>query len=239
MHFDPPVLLHKSSIMQKVADYVRLGFTDYVSGVVAAEKASAFVRKMALYYRVDLGADRNYRARSKANGDGCAILLLYGSAKSLSWFLLVSSGTHPARSLERLKSAVDRDGRVIVQGDYELVRHTRSGIRPSWTWRMTKQTYLGLRMRVIECVRKQDEQAIRQTIFGLYRAPGFAGVRRQVGKAAALLRAEWKRARGSHRPPAFPKNLPYIARLQSKAVPLTTWLRGQVVPDKDRAVAAL
>ncbi len=93
MHFDPPVFLHKSTLMQRISDYVRLGFSDYVCGVVRAERASRFVRKMARFYRVDLGADRNYRARLKAAGEGCAILFLYsGQPDALSWFVLVSPG---------------------------------------------------------------------------------------------------------------------------------------------------
>ena len=77
MHFDQPILLHKTSLMQKLSDYVRSGFTDYTSGVVTTDRASAFVRKMVRYYRVDLGADRNARARMKAAGEGCAVLLMY------------------------------------------------------------------------------------------------------------------------------------------------------------------
>lgn len=228
MHFDPPVLLHKSSLMQKLADYVRFGFTDYVSGFVRAERAAAFVRKMSRYYRVDLGADRNHRARSKAAGEGCAVLLLYaGASHVLTWFLLVSPGPHPARLLEALKSALERRERIVVQGDYELVRHARSGVRPSWTFKMTEQTYRGVRQRVIECVRKKDDEALRQLIYSLYRTPGFAGARQQVGKAVALLRAEWRRAGRRRARPGLPPRLPYIARLRSESMPLTSWLRGQ------------
>lgn len=226
MPFDPPVLVHKSSLMQKLADYVRFGYTAYVDGTVRAHRAAAFVRKMATYYRVDLGADRNYRARSKAAGHGCAILLLYaGAADALTWFLLVSPGPHPARSLERLKSALERDTRIVVHGDYELVRYTRAGARPSWTWRATEETCRGWRQRAIECVRKRDDRALRQMIFSLYGAPGFAGVRRQVGKTIALVRAEWKRAGRSSDRLIFPTKLPYIARLKSESLPLTSWLR--------------
>lgn len=228
MPFDPPVLLHKRVLMQKLADYVRFGFTDYVTGVVRADRAAAFVSKMSRYYRVDLGADRNCRARSKAAGDGCALLVLYaGTSDILTWFLLVSAGPHPARLLERLRSALERGERIVVQGDYELVRHSRSGLRPSWTWRMTEETYRSIRQRVIDCVRKKDDEVLRQLIYSLYQVPGFAGARRQVGKAVALLRAEWKRAGRVGGLPALPAKLPYIARLKVESTPLTSWLRAQ------------
>lgn len=228
MYFDPPVLLHKSTLMQRLADYVRSGFAEYICGIAPAGRAAAFARKFTRYYRVDLGADRNYRARSKAAGEGCAILLLFAAAPSLLiWFLLVSPGPHPARLLENLKRALERDERIVVEGDYELIRYTRSGPRPSFTWRMTEQTYRGVRNRVLECVRKNDDEALRQLIHSLYRAPGFAGTRRQVGKLVALLRAEWRRAGRRRRLPTFPAKLPYVARLRSESIPLTSWLRSQ------------
>jgi hypothetical protein len=226
MHYDPPVLLHKSTFMQRISDYVRFGFTDYVYGIVRAERAGAFVRKMARYYRTDLGSDRNYRARSKAGGEGCAILLLYaGEPDALSWILMVNPGQHPARVLERLRCALERGERIVVQGDYELVRYTRFGAHPSLTWRMTEQTYRGLRARIIECVRKKDDAALRQLIYSLYRVPGFAGARRQVGKAITLLRAESKRGGRGGRAVTLPTRLPYVVRLKSESIPLTAWLR--------------
>lgn len=232
MHYDPPVLLHKSTFMQRISDYVRFGFTDYVDGVVRSERASAFVRKMARYYRTDLGSDRNHRARSKAGGEGCAILLLHaGAPDALSWILMVTPGQHPARVLERLRCALERDERIVVQGDYELVRYTRAGARPSFTWRMTEQTYRGVRARVIECVRKKDDEALRQLIYSLYRVPGFAGARRQVGKAVTLLRAEWKRGGRGCRAVTLPTRLPYVARLKSESIPLTAWLRRRNVSE--------
>ena len=240
MHFDVPVLLHKSSLMQKLADYVRFGFVEYVTGFVRAERAAAFARKMMRYYRVELGADRNHRARSKAAGEGCAILLLYAGATGvLTWFVLVSPGPHPARLLERLKSAVDRDERIVVKGDYELVRHTRfGGTRPSWSWKMTEETYRGVRQRVIDCVRKRDDEALRQLVYSLYRAPGFAIVRRQIGKTVALLRAEWKRAGRHGGLPALPAKLPYVARLKAHSTPLSSWLRPQLVTRREAGLVS-
>ena len=240
MHFDVPVLLHKSSLMQKLADYARFGFVEYVTGFVRADRAAAFARKMMRYYRVDLGADRNHRARSKAAGEGCAILLLYAGAPGvLTWFVLVSPGPHPARLLERLKSALDRGERIVVKGDYELVRHTRSGsTRPSWSWKMTDETCRGVRQRVIDCVRKKDDEALRQLIYSLYHAPGFAVVRRQVGKTVALLRAEWKRSGRHGGFPALPAKLPYVARLKSHSLPLSSWLRAQTVSSRETGLVS-
>jgi hypothetical protein len=61
-------------------------------------------------------------------------------------------------------------------------------------------------------------------VLTLYRSAGFRGVRSQVGKAAALLRAEWRRRRGSEPMPRLPKVLPYVRRLCIESIPLTVWL---------------
>ncbi len=98
---------------------------------------------------------------------------------------------------------------------------------------MTEETYRGARQRVIELVRKRDEHALRQLLHSLYRAPGFAGVRRQVGKAVALVRAERKRGGLSCALPVLPAKLQYVARLKSESVPLTTWLRWRHAADRE------
>lgn len=95
---------------------------------------------------------------------------------------------------------------------------------PVWTWRMTAETYAALRARVIDTVRRGDTRSVRQLIGSLYRSGGFAGVRSQVGHAAALLKAEWRRCRGAEPLPRLPKLLPYVRRLGIESVPLSAWL---------------
>lgn len=105
-----------------------------------------------------------------------------GALRRPSHFAVVHCGAHVTmkhgNTSEKLKSALARGERMVVQGDYKLVRHTRSGARPPWTWRMTEETYRAVQQRVIESVRKKDDHALRQLVHSLYRAPGFAGVRR-------------------------------------------------------------
>ncbi|MFA7484163.1 MAG: hypothetical protein WC314_26950 [Vulcanimicrobiota bacterium] len=181
------------------------------------------MRKFARYYRIDL--DRNRRARAKKAGEGCAVLLTWESSPGvLAWFLLVSPGDHPAHQLERLRDALDPQSRITLTG-YELIRATRPGAAaPSWTWRMTASTYTDWRRRIIDMVRRGDGLTLRQAIVSLHRVPGFAGSRSQVKKCLTLLKAEWKRSRGSEALPALPKLLPYVRRVGSASVGLSAWL---------------
>lgn len=223
MHQDPPVLLYKSSLMQRLSDWVRVGYRYWTSGTVEADKAAAFVRKFDRYYLVHL--DRNRRARAKKAGEGCAVLLLWQSSPGvLAWFLLVSPGDHPAHQLEKLKDAMDSSSRIILTG-YELVRATRPGASaPSWTWRMTAAAYSDWRTRVIDVVRRGDDYSVSQAIGSLYRVPGFAGCRAQVKKCLELFRSEWKRSKSVGAFPEVPRLLPYLRRVESSSIGLSTWL---------------
>ena len=229
--FNPQVFDLKTVFMQRIADYVRLGYRHYVLGEVPAGRAQALVDKLNRRYQV--GQDRNQRARAKASGDGCAILLLYAppttSGKdagvpttrlhtpAIHWALLVTPGAHPAHTLERLKDAWQRDQRLPLTG-YELVQLSRKdSARASWTWRMTGDTYEAWRERVIDIARKRT--CSEHVLFAdLYAAPGFSGIRSQVGRIVGLFRREWKR----HRSEAFPKlpHLFYAQRLPNRGTPL-------------------
>ena len=148
--------------------------------------------------------------------------------RRLLWVLLVSQGDHPAHRLEQLRNALDPEERLELFG-YELVRTTKPGVdHPVWTWRMNAVSYEALRARVIDTVRRGNDHCVRQLISSLYRCPGFRGVRSQVGRVAALLKAEWRRRRGSQSLPRLPKVLPYVQRLRNESVPLPLWLSAQV-----------
>lgn len=217
------VITHRTSLMQAIADRVRCGYRHYCTGTVAAERAGSWVRKACRYYAVDL--DRNRRARARRRGEGCAYLLLHESEpRTLTWVLLVSPGEHPAHQLERLRDALDPAQRLSLLG-YELVRLTKEQAQhPVWTWRWTEDTHASMRAGVIDAVRRGGTHDVRQVIVSLYRSAGFRGVRVQVGKAVALLRAEWKRHRGSAPLPRLPRALTFVQRLRIQSVPLTAWL---------------
>jgi hypothetical protein len=216
------VLQHRLSLLQHSADLVRLGYHHWVSGSVSAERAGAWARKAERYYGVLL--DRNRRARAKRAGDGNAFLLFHERVPGeLLWVLLVSDGDHPAHSLEDLRDACTRDGRLSLF-DYELVRLTKPGSsRPVYTWRYRLDAFDALRERIVDTVRRGDPRAVHALLSHLSRSAGFHGVRRQVlGQLIPLFRAEWGRRRGTQPCPSFPY-LPYVARLRLHSEPLRGW----------------
>lgn len=220
------VIIHRSAFLQAVSDRVRFGYHYCCTGTVSADRATAWVRKASRYYAVDL--DRNRRARAKRRGEGCAYLLFHQIEPTrLLWVLLVSDGDHPAHRLERLRDALDPEQRLELFG-YELIRITKPAVgHPVWTWRFSSSAYDALRARIIETVRRGDEQQVRQLIASLYASVGFRGVRSQIGRAAALMNAEWRRRHGNRPLPKLPKLLPYVQRLRHDSIPLSIWLAAQ------------
>lgn len=227
-HYNPVVFDRKTVFMQRLADFVRLGYRHYVLGEVRPDRAWALASKFRRLYEVHL--HRNQRARARANGEGSAYVLWWQPhAESVVFALLLTPGQHAARQLEKLVDAADRDGRLTL-GDYELVQRPRDGkAAPAWTWRLTEEAYEGWRARVLEVVRGGNDFVVQQLITDLTSTPGFAGVREQVKKLKALFRAEWSRRRGKKSVPTLPRQR-FVQRLENKGQRLTSICRTAVTP---------
>jgi hypothetical protein len=227
-HYDPIVFDRKTVFMQRLADFVRLGYRHYVLGEVRPDRAWALASKFRRLYEVHL--HRNQRARARANGEGSAYVLFWQPhMESVVFALLLTPGQHAARQLEKLKDCGERGDRMVL-GDYELLQRPRDGkASPAWTWRLTAEAYEGWRARVLEVVRGGNDFVVQQLIADLMATPGFAGVREQVKKLKALFRAEWARRRGKQSMPPLPRQR-FVQRLENK---------GQRLSQVHRAAASL
>lgn len=228
--YDQFVFTWRAAFMQRLADVVRLGYHRWTSGEVLLERAPALVEKFAALYGV--GASRGERLRLKRCGIGAARLLMYLPQRAdgtrpakLVWVLLVTAGDHPAGALETLRDARCAGERLRLRG-YELLQLPRKdSSAPAWTWRMTADRYQKWRDGVLEAARKPWLHADRELLRRLYRVPGFAGIRSQVGHIVALWRKEWRRRRAKADPfPALPQ-LRYLQRLKNVGVSLQSLSR--------------
>lgn len=230
------VFSSRTTVLQRLGDWVGRGYLKWASGVVGVDRAPRLVRKFTVAYAIN--TDRNERARRKRAGLGNAVLVLWlrnANTPTIHWWLLVSDGEHPAHSAERMRNAVTVSGRIVVDG-YELVRvapcETKRNqarydrprpSRPTWTWRMEHQKYEGWRESIIQAVRvRTPSRQLQDMLQALFSSPGFAGVRHQIGKLAALFRAEWCRNRGCEEMPPVPARLGYVRRLPNEGVWLST-----------------
>ncbi len=225
--------------MQRHSDFVRRGYHWWTGGTIEIGKALRLQRRFEALYEVNL--HRNVRGRQRKQGVGVSLLLFYRPPTGMSvgnpmgpeehlprigWTLLVSDGECVARHREVLRDALDPTTRLTI-GSYELVRLSRSGqALPAWSYRMSRVYYEGWRDRVIRSARGDPAQVPHLVLGALYREPGFAGVRSQVGHVCALYRREWRRRRGGQEPfPGLPR-LRYVQRLPCR----TEALRGSELP---------
>jgi hypothetical protein len=236
---DQFVFAQKVALMQRVADYVRAGSLLALQGQTRLEKLQATIDRMSERYVFN--RSKSTRIRAKKNGDVEGVLLVWADSATgiCHWFLLMTG--YPDQSgLTRDRRDFFRDVREhpIELTGYELVRVTRAdatptkqqleraqarglppkpprkGIKkPSWTWRMSAATEGAIRNEIIASIRSRDDSKLRQIIHSIYRVPGFSPIRKQVGKMAALIAAEWKRSRSqSEQMPDLNKRLGFIRR---------------------------
>lgn len=220
------IQVFKAAFMQRIADHVRLGYTQWTSGTVGAERAQAIVKKF--HQRYGTGLTRHQKAYARGQGQASAVLIMREAEPGLlHWMLMLTPGDNLAYDLERLRDATTAYGRVAVTG-YELVQLPRRGSkRSAWTWRMTTSTYDAWRERILRSARRHPD-ALTEQLAELARTPGFAGCRAQMRKLLQLARAESRRRLGTAATTvSYPARIGYVQRLSQSGITLTAWVRQQ------------
>lgn len=213
--YNPTVLIAKTVFLQRIQEAVGDGYRYYATGTIPPHRALGLVRKFAEAYGVHW--DKNERYRRKAAGLGNARLVLgLNQEMTVDFFLLVSPGEHVAHQLERLADATKVP---IRYREFELVTMTRKGRdKPGLTWRLDAATVSAWRERLHLHTAHYNRAALFQDWFSLYRVPGFAGVRRQVGDLVAFWRRDWNKLRGADPCPlSYPHDEPRF-----RAIPAVT-----------------
>lgn len=210
------------TLMQRLQDAARLGYTSYTSGLIAADKWMRLAKKFELEYECSVA--KSTRCRRRKSGEAVCMLLAcqpppYAVQGQIAWFLVVTDGVGRIKAREQLKDI--RTERIEFDG-YELVH---DGV--SWSWQMTRKRFNYWRERIHSVAAKKPgvravgedwdgrfDLDIEKIMDTLYHAPGFRLVRRQVGKLVAYAKGEWRRLRPNSgiqiRVRAF---LPYVQRL--------------------------
>jgi hypothetical protein len=217
------VFTKKTAYMQRISDLVRPGHSWYVQGRISFDKARTLVKKFEERYAISRTKLEASRARRVGLSSTRLLLLHQEGQTELDWILLHHRGDEPDAD-EKWRDAIS--DRINVTG-YELVRLTKPAEpRPVWTWRYTRIRYDDLRNEFIECIRQRRQRDLEQLIHVTWRSPGFHGVREQVKKLRELIKAEWKRSRGSKEElPAIPERIGYLRRLPDVGLKLSTLRR--------------
>lgn len=216
---NPFVYKLKTPFMQRIADIVRSGHTQYTMGTIPLNKAGFLAYKFEKQFQT--WRNKLQACRAKKDGESSARLFFLHQAGNdhLTWVLLFHPGTKPDQSGQKWRDVFT--DKIIVTG-YELVRHTRKGSKkPAWSWRYTQKQHDLLRCSIVQSIRNKQDKELRQLIQSISRSPGFALVRDQVKKMNDLIKSEWKRRRAKNEPmPELPHH-GYVRRLEDRGCQLS------------------
>ncbi len=236
---EPRVHLYKTILMQRLLDSVAQGYHYFTAGQIPATKARRLAEKFAERYGTDRNA--NQRAYARRMGRANARLILYGppGQRVLSWWLLATPGEGPVHAQERLQDAHDRHQRIRLDDDYELTRYNNPHTgKPTWTWRMTRACIRRWHERLHQAATEHPgDQLMRQALYSLAHAPGFAGIRHQVGQLYGVARSQWGRHRRDNAPMPAMERPGYVERLKDRTVSLSEWVADALAFETDDPVA--
>lgn len=225
MSFDAPVHLSKSSFMQRVLDYSKVGYWHFTTGEVHISKAKTLVRKFTDLYLIDLKKDSRYRRKQNKLGNA-QLLLFKSSAEVLYFILMVTDGDHPAHTMEKLKDIRRKEFPVFT--GYTLCVRTAKGLsKPTTSWRMTDDLYSRWRNFVVSTVRHRNANNILRAWHSIHKTPGFSGIRADAKKIASLVRSEIKRRYPDGKALILPHKWHfYLSRISSDTASLSSIIRG-------------
>lgn len=208
---NPFIFTKKTVYMQRLGDAVRAGALHYTAGSTPLARAPFLAQKFASRYLLNPGKIADHRAR-RAGEDVARWLGWFDEQSGLvQWTLFYFPGKAICREERWLNPFDER----ITLGGYELVRMTKPGAKaPVLTWKYKREQYRFLHDQVVFAIRGRQDAVLEQLVHSLSRSPGFAGVREQVKKLWAIVKAEWRRSRSkSEDPPKIPSTLGYVRRL--------------------------
>ncbi|MES2682144.1 MAG: hypothetical protein V4650_01380 [Pseudomonadota bacterium] len=226
MSFDPLVRITKTDTMRLMLLHVSRGYFYWTSGEVEASRALPFAAKMADQYGADI--DRNRRARAREAGQANAVLFMYPARNStkLKWWLLATEGEGEVRRREKMLDTRFTGQRLTWSPGYEVAPMTKQGRqRPAWSWRIKPEEMRDWCARLRQAARSTDPTAMQQAIWSMFRVPGFASARSQVGHLLAYAKREWKIAGNVSDFPPCPPKLFYIRHRVAEAQPLSALVR--------------
>ncbi|ORE88772.1 hypothetical protein ATO7_02815 [Oceanococcus atlanticus] len=220
--YDPKVYEGKIATMRHMLHAVSHGYHHWTGGRVPAAKALNLAAKFAELYGVDLGRNRRYRRRAASKANAQLFFYPIADSQDLAWWLLATDGEGNVHRQENLKDTRIKHQRLNWLGEYEVAHHSRPETpKPSYSWRMTAKTYDNWKIRLKHAGSSADTSLMRQAVWSLYRTPGAAVIRKQVGHLMALAKKEWNRHHDIAAFPPVPGTLLYMSHRQDDVQPLS------------------
>ena len=208
---DPWIFTKKTPFMQRIGDYARGGFSQYIQGKCSLKKLPNLTQKLADRYKINMA--KITQVRHKKEGKNVYIWLGYVDKEGIVyWVLLLHEGTEKDTTDSWKNLSEDR---IQITG-YELVKLPRAKSKnAALTWRYTRQRYDDIRNEIVDSIRNRRDDELKQIIYSLWRSPGFAAVRDQVKKTRILMIKEWQRTRSKNEEmPPIPRQIGFARRIE-------------------------
>lgn len=173
----------------------RSGYTRYISGVVSEKKLKSMLFKMEDRYQINATKQQRWYAKKNGKANSKVILLEEKDSDQVLFWLLVSDGDGVVTQMEKLNDATNKTQRIELTG-YELIRVMKASNhgKPTWTWRLKKETLASFEKRIILACRHKNTQKIEQCFYLLETMPVFSEMRQQSFSLFKLLKAEYQRS---------------------------------------------
>jgi len=166
----------------------------------------------------DLEKNRQHAYKRRLRGLPSHRLIIYFPRKHghTGFFVLMASTNEPNVANEKWQDARERHQRLTIRsGWWELVRHTRAGMKnPAWTWRLHPAKKKELLEKIRQAGGRQWIRYLEAVRQSARHWPGFAGIRKdhsEIGK-------QWRASYPSKTPPEWPR-IPYVSMHRRKKQP--------------------
>lgn len=194
---ETPAVLTLVHLLQTMKLAVSRGMRYWVHDQVRLERIERFHRNMRAKRGVN--ADDIEQLRQRRNNIPRCRLFVRAPKEgepTTDWWLLA---TAPLDG-ERMLDALDRQHRVTV-GHFELVRLSRPGNGPCWTWRCAPDAWAQYEKKGLHLARQRDLRGAREFMDQLAKWPGESGLRQQ---RLALFRSMSRYSNGKLEVPFLP-----------------------------------
>ncbi|TAN03256.1 MAG: hypothetical protein EPN36_13335 [Rhodanobacteraceae bacterium] len=172
---ETPTILTLVYLMQAMKLAVSRGMRYWVHNQVRLDRIEPFHHNMRTKRGVD--ADDLEQLRQRRNNIPRCRLFFRAPKENdtmADWWLLATS---PLAG-EPMKDAFDRQSRVAI-GSFELVRLSRPGNGPCWTWRCEPQAWTQYERKGLHLARQKDLRQAHEFMDQLAKWPGESGLRQQ------------------------------------------------------------
>ena len=177
------IYIHLSGTLHSLITHTAKGYVHHVSGVVKPDKVEHLYSRFEELYDTELS--KFQRARRKKAGICNVRFFLHPryTTPDFQWWLLATDGEGLFHEREKPFCSTFKRQRLRAFNQYEAIKLPNEGKPPSWTWRLTKESYLNWRARIQAAIRnRKDEKDLKRIMKELHSLPGFRGVRNQVAE---------------------------------------------------------